>query len=191
MTKSIYDGKRKFAIREEMFTYLKGENLVGLAGPNILRYIEFVTSKGFKSVLMYENNSDIAHIQCDTLGIDKTPINEWACKILNVPCHWKFGDILEAEFKPNTVYDLDFTFTMKSAEKYVKKFKENFIFTTTTRNFGIVKTLNCFFTWRKESISTVTHCENRYRSIIKTDVGTYLVYRYRDTTPMLSIVKML
>lgn len=190
MTKFIYDGKRKFAIREEMFTYLKGENLVGLAGPDIIRYIDFIAHKNFKNILMYENNPEIARIQCDKLGIDKTPINEWEYKIRAVNCQWKFRDILEAEFKPNTVYDLDFTFTMKSAEKYVKKFKENFIFTTTTRKFGIARTLNCFFTWRKETISTVTHCEDRYRSIIKTDVGTYLVYRYRDTAPMLSIIKM-
>ncbi len=189
MTKYIYDGKRKLAIRNEMFQYLKGENLVGLAGPDILGYINSMNNRGFKHLHMFENNPDIAFIQCSNIGLE-VPTNEWEYKILAVKCQWKFGDILEAEFKPNTVYDLDFTFTMKSAEKYVKKFKENFIFTTTTRKFGIARTLNCFFTWRKETISTVTHCEDRHRSIIKTDVGTYLVYRYRDTAPMLSIIKM-
>ena len=189
MTKYIYDGKRKFAIRNEMFQYLKGENLVGLAGPDIIGYINSMDNRGFKHLHMFENNPDIARIQCTNIGLE-VPTNEWRHRILRVDCKWTFGDILQAEVKPNTVYDLDFTFTMKSAEKYVKKFKEDFIFTTTTRKFGIARTLNSFFTWRKETISTVTTCDKQYRSIIKTDVGTYLVYRYRDTAPMLSIIKM-
>lgn len=179
IVKSTYlNGKAKRTVREFLISKFKFETVVGLAGPDINEYIEYMSSKGCKNFEIFENHPDIIVKQLSTLNTTA-----------NVTL--KYDDIIKAESdKPNTLFDLDFCITVKSLKEHIKSFKNNFIMTFSVR-FGIEKTIIEFFKEREENIfSRKSIFSPLYHTIINTDKGKYIFITYKDTSPMCCFAKI-
>lgn len=181
--KPKYGGERKYSTRDELFFHLKGTQVHGLAGPDILNYVSFLNDRGFsnENIFIYENDSRIADLQQHKLLFPEMQ-----------GVNWKYADIFTAPVQDNCIYDIDSMLQMGSIEHLVRKFKTNFMFTVTTRGMSLSKSKELFFKWRKEEIllEVPSLISKKRGDIIKTNLGSYRVMRYRDTCPMMSIIQM-
>lgn len=176
---SYKDAVRKKEVREFLFSFFDEKNIVGLAGPDIKEYLEWCKQKGIVNIELWENNPNVMFSQ-----LMKLPKNS--------KVSYNFGDIINANSSPDTLYDLDYCCTVNTVRNDIKKFKnEKFVMTFSIRTVGEENTINEFFLGRHEKINSVEEKSSPIRhKVIKTVFGTYISARYFDTTPMMSIAKI-
>ena len=181
MLKETYNSYNKRRTRGFFFYHIHPEhkNLVGLCGPDIEYYLLVMNRIKVNNIDLYENNREVMFKQLSTI---KNPIP-------NLVLHYE--DILNAPYKKNTIYDLDFCSSIIGKEEYIRKYKDHFIFTFSVRPVGTEETIKMFFNIREEEIfmqvekdSPISH------TIIHTEKGEeYLFATYKDTSPMCMIMK--
>lgn len=180
MLKQTYtDATRKKVAREFLMEYFKFRNIVGLAGPDINEYIKWCKAKGYDTFQIYEMDN-------------ATMINQMTKLSADVPMSYTLGDIIQADVKDDTLYDLDFCRSIINHEEHVTKFKKNFIMTFSLRNKGgIVATIKRFFELRKEDILNMMDIPGPLKQQkITTEEGDYIFISYKDTSPMCCIAKI-
>jgi hypothetical protein len=177
MTKGTYkDAKNKKKIRDFLFSFYTTKSIIGLPGPDIGDYIKFLKDKGYSDIELWENNISV-------LGHQLTQIK--------TPLVIKFGNILNAVERKDTLLDLDYCATVRSLKDHVKKFKSNFIMTFSLRAVSYKETTTTFFKSRKEKVKSVTEFTTPFKhEKYKTDKGTYIIATYRDSSPMCTIAKI-
>lgn len=172
------DSNEKIAVREFLFQQLLFKHVIGLPGPDINEYWMKWVNRGCKSVEMYENDTLTAVTQLRKIQPFKN-------------IKYNIGDIINAPAnKKDTLYDLDFCCTAKSAIEHIKKFRENFIMTFSTR-LGVNNTIKTFFSAREEKI--LSRWNNKTpidHLVILTNKGKYIMATYCDTSAMCSIAKI-
>lgn len=180
MTKADYtNAKNKKLVRDFIFNKFYFENVVGLPGPNINEYLEYLKKeKGINNFELYEYNSKISLFQLSKINVDANI--ELKCK-----------DIIHSvPDKENTLYDLDFCGTVLSFKEHIQKFKKNFVMTFSTR-IGVAKTIFKFFEFRNEEILNFVKFENPLKHVIfTTNKADYLFLTYFDTSAMCSIARL-
>ena len=180
MTKQTYiKAKNKRKVREFLIDQFYFNSVVGLPGPDINEYIEYMRSKGCTRLDLYENDRNMMIKQLVLLSEDEDHIR------------FIYGDIIKA--RPNrkkTLYDLDFCASVKYLQEHINKFRENFIMTFHLR-IGLEKTLKIFFEarneevlWRKKVLQPIPHMQ------FTTSGGKYLFVTYHDTTTMCCFAKI-
>lgn len=177
MTKSTYtDAQKKHAVREYLFRQVKSRAIIGLAGPDINEYIKWCKSKGFDTFEIWENEPTVAMKQLSEV---KHPVN------------YKFGDILNAIPRKDALLDLDYCVSVRYMKEHIKKFKDNFIMTFSTR-IGVKETINKFFKFRGEKIKGQYDFKGPglKNIMFDTDLGTYLFITYCDTSAMCCFAKI-
>ena len=177
MKTSYKNSVNKKRIREFLISRFYFENVIGLAGPNISEYINFLQSKGCKHFEIYENNPEMVVRQLSTIGPMKSDVS------------LIYDDILIAEpNKPKTLYDLDFCVTVRHMEKYIAKFRDSFIMTFSLRGITVKETIKFFLNTRNEELISeelfATH------SVFTTNQSKYLFTRYHDTSTMCCFAKI-
>jgi hypothetical protein len=180
MLKRTYtNAAQKKAVREFLIGHFKFKNIVGLAGPDINEYINWCKDKGYNTFQIYE---------VDNI----TMINQLAKLSKNISMNYVLGDIIQADVKDDTLYDLDFCRTIVNHEEHVSKFKKNFIMTFSLRiKGGILATIKYFFELRKEKIlNTIDISGPLKQKKITTEQGDYIFISYKDTSPMCCIAKI-
>lgn len=179
MDKLTYiDANNKKAVRDFMFSRLankKFDSLIGLAGPDINDYINYCKSNGFDDIEIWENKPDVMMKQLSKV---------------NVPVRYKFGNIVTADAVDGVFYDFDFTVSVRYMEEPIKKFKDNFIMTFSTR-IGVQETIDKFFEFRGEIIKSVKDFTGPglRNNIFNTNNGNYLFMTYHDTSAMCCFAK--
>lgn len=174
MTKQTYikaENKRK--VREFLINQFMFNSVVGLPGPDINEYIEYMRSKGCTRLDLYEKDRNMMIKQLVLLSENEEHIR------------FIYGDIIKA--RPNrtkTLYDLDFCSTVKFMQSHIRKFNDNFIMTFCLR-IGLEKTITEFFKMRGEKILRrqqitlpIDHTE------FITSQGKYIFVSYKDTNAM-------
>jgi hypothetical protein len=177
MTKHTYlNADKKHAVREFLFSYFQFSSVIGLAGPDINDYIKWCKSKGYDEFEIWENEPAVLMKQ---LAEVKHPVS------------YKFGNILDAEVKPNALFDLDYCVSVKYMKEHIKKFTNNFIMTFSTR-IGVKETINKFFKFRGEQIVSQHDFDGPglKNIIFNTNLGKYLFITYCDTSAMCCIAKI-
>jgi hypothetical protein len=177
MTKSTYlNAERKHSVREFLFSYFTFNAIVGLAGPDINDYIKWCKSKGYDTFEIWENEPSVLMKQLTEV---KHPVN------------YKFGNILDADVKSNILFDLDYCVSVRYMKEHLKKFKDNFIMTFSTR-IGIKETINKFFKFRGEKIIKQYDFDGPglQNIVFNTNLGKYLFITYCDTSAMCCIAKI-
>jgi hypothetical protein len=172
--KKSYNKKRVRDFLIELFYF---DQVVGLAGPDINEYVEDMKKRGAKKLILYE--------------YDKATLFKQLLKIAdNSLITLIHDDILSANPDcPNTLYDLDFCGSVVSMKEHIKKFKDNFIMTFSTR-IGIKETIKTFFKAREEIIhSTIQISTPIEYTIFRTNRGTYFFIKYFDTSAMCCFAK--
>lgn len=178
---SYKDAKKKHLIREFILQRFEFEKIVGLAGPDIEEYLDYLHKKGAKEFEIYEHNSEILAIQ--NAKLQDIPFDN--VKVIN-------NDILCADSNtPKTFYDLDFCDSVKYLQEHIAKFTDNFIMTFSTR-IGIDYTIKTFFEAKKEIIKYAQEIHDEFPyTIFTTESGNdYLFIRYKDTAPMCCFAKI-
>lgn len=170
---------QKKAVREFLFSLfadMQLNKIVGLAGPNVVDYLNFLKSKGFDEFEIYEIDSLTAIHQL---------------KHLNGKVCLKLGDVIEANpDEPNTLYDLDFCVTVRHMHKHIARFTKHFIMTF-ARRVSLAETLGTFFSVRNEKV--ITSCVKKTpmeHEIYVTDKGRYVYVPYKDTSAMCCFAKI-
>ena len=76
-------------------------------------------------------------------------------------------------------------------KEHIKKFRDNFIMTFSTR-IGVKETINKFFKFRGEKIISdhEFHGPGLQNRMFKTNLGKYLFITYADTSAMCCIAKI-
>jgi hypothetical protein len=177
MTKSTYlNAEKKHAVREFLFSYFQFNAIVGLAGPDINDYIKWCKKKGYDTFEIWEREPIVAMKQLTEV---KYPVN------------YKFGDILNTEFKENVLFDLDYCVSVRYMKEHLKKFKDNFIMTFSTR-IGVQETIDKFFKFRREKVVKEYDFKGPgLRNVVfTTDLGKYLFITYHDTSAMCCFAKI-
>ena len=172
------DTSEKNKVREFIFSHFKCSNVVGLAGPNIEKYINWCSSKGFKNIEIYENNPEILLMQLTNI---------------HKPCKLVFGDINTAiPDKEDTFYDLDYCCTIQKVREYIPKFKRNYSITLSRRLVGTDKTIADFFKSANEIILTKVFKTTPVKHTIFTTIkgNKYIYANYWDTSAMCCITKI-
>lgn len=170
---------QKAIVRDFLFSFFAEAQLnkiIGLAGPNIQDYLNFLKSKGYNEFEIYE--------------MDKlTAIHQLTH--LNGRVTLKLGDILHANpNEPNTLYDLDYCVTVRHMKEHIAKFQNNFIMTF-ARRVPLAETIGTFFTVRDEKvIKTYMYDDPISHTIYNTDKGKYVYIAYKDTSPMCCFAKI-
>jgi hypothetical protein len=180
MLKHTYtDATKKKVAREFLMEYFKFRNIVGLAGPDINEYIDWCKAKGYDTFQIYEVDNT-------------TMINQLAKLSKNVSMNYVLGDVIQADVKDDTLYDLDFCRSIVNHEDHVAKFKKNFIMTFSLRTKGgIIGTIKRFFELRKENILNMMDISGPLKQKkITTEQGDYIFISYKDTSPMCCIAKI-
>ena len=173
----------KKLVQEIVFNHIKKKginNLVGLAGPNISDYLSFVKSKGVKRAEIYERDPvNLLYQMRDFNPSIKTTV--------------LYQDIYAAGLYQNTVYDLDFTCCINEAAPHIRKFKENSIITISIRPIGFENTIQkfCSLISRLTPKVLLNKVVTEFYKLhtIEWEDQSYSLYEYRDTTPMLTIIK--
>ena len=168
---------RKREVREFMLSFFNFKKLIGLGGPNINEYIIYMRNKGCTDIEIWENVQDVLMHQFMRI---------------NEPANLKFGNIVNAEFKPDVLYDLDFCCTIKNMRDVVKKFKNNFVMTFALRPIGKNETIDLFFKYREEKLISIIEKLNpfNYLELNSDNGGIYIFKSYKDTSHMCSIAKI-
>lgn len=180
MKKQTYvNAEKKKRVREFLINQFMFNSVVGLPGPDINEYIQYMRTKGCTKLDLYENDRDVMIRQ-----LVKLSENEESIRFI-------YGDIIKA--RPNrkkTLYDLDFCASVKFLQDHIRKFKDNFIMTFHLR-IGLEKTLKIFFGVRGEEIIERKQVEDPLPHIeFLTTEGRYLFITYHDTTTMCCFAKI-
>lgn len=184
LPETYIDKDNKHLVRQMIFkeiydNYLKYTAIVGLGGPDINSYCEQLYKSGIKKIEIWENDETTADIQNKTI---------------KYPVRMRFGDVIAAKpNKINTLYDLDFTLTVRRLHEHIAKFNDNFIMTFSARlKGGIERIIYEFFFVRNESIYSIVdrHKDGILYKSITTTRGRYMFVPYYDTTPMCCIAKI-
>jgi hypothetical protein len=178
MTKSSYkEAFRKHTVRDALMSitqpYRPTDKLVGLAGPDIQEYIKWCNKYGYSNIEVYETNFNVMFHQLKTFGTI-------------APIGFHYTDILQAPYEENTFYDLDFCGSVRYLDQHINKFKSNFMMTFSTR-LGLSQTVDGFMDARGEKdFVYLTHRGNKFTyNLIDSYYGdSYLMVRYKDTSPM-------
>jgi hypothetical protein len=179
MSKATYvEARNKRALQKEIYAYLNCRKIVGLAGPSIRDYYKFLRECRFTQIAMYENSVKV-------LKIIAPDLPKCSSRLI-----FRFGDIYDQSLVGKRVYDLDFCCTMKRIEKYVKKFRENFVITVSLRMCSLKDTISLFCSYREEEIWMIGGLEDPSRTIVQTNKGRYMFIKYRDTAPMCIIYRL-
>lgn len=176
--KTYIDSTNKKIVREFILQRFQFESIVGLAGPDINDYLEYLQSKGCKQFEIYENNPMVAINQLATVKTD--------AKVSLI-----LGDIYQADpNKPNTLFDLDYCASVRYLKDHIAKFKNNFVMTFSTR-IGVQETIDTFFESRKERIlKQIEQYSPLPHTIFTTENGDYLFIKYFDTSAMCCFAKI-
>lgn len=177
MTKQTYlNSEKKHAVREFLFDHFSFNKIVGLAGPDINEYISWCKDKGYDDFEIWENDPFIAVKQ---LGKVEHPVN------------YKFGNIINTSVKSDVLYDLDYCVSVRYMEEHLRKFKDNFIMTFSTR-IGVQETIDKFFQFRKERFFITKGIDGPglRNKIFTTSEGKYLFTTYFDTSAMCCFAKI-
>jgi DNA-binding phage protein len=170
----------KKAVQKDIFSSVDGKYkyLIGLAGPDINSYLALVKSFGIKEAAIYENNN--------------MQLLRQIAQFHNIlPTQVFFSDIMRAKpLQKETLYDLDFCFSVLKGEEYIKKFKKDSTITTLSMrplNFEntIKKYLKALFGVSRYDVEDILETENFIKQMLHTTKGSVCHYRYRDTSPML------
>lgn len=185
MTKLNYlDAINKHKTRDLVFnrfrkySNIKSTNsIIGLAGPNINEYIKNLRDKGFNKIQVFENNKDILLNQLGKLT-DQYELG------------YTFGNINNCPIVNNTLYDLDYCCTTKYIDFNLLNKLDNYILTVSLRGYGLERTLQDYAD-NVYKIPYVTKSINRkgYCHVMRYNTKISL-YKYRDTSPMLTIIKL-
>jgi len=170
----------KRAVQDDIFSSIKGKysHAVSLAGPNISYYLKLLKRTGIKKATIYENNLTNFFLQLQ----QHTTV---------LPAHVLFKDILQAQpDMANTVYDLDFCFSMLKAYDCVKKFaKDSTITTVAVRPVGKDETIALYtkaaFNTKSYGIEPIISTEWYDKYDLLTSNGDAILYSYKDTSSML------
>lgn len=176
----------KRAVQSLVFRSFKDQKikkLVGLGGPNIRNYLLFLKSQGIRHAEIYEHD-----------------ISKMAIQLTNyrpvIESQIRYQDIFHAEAnRPDTLYDLDFCCTIRSAANHVHKFTNNVIITLSIRPVGLNKTIKEFAKLVDRTsnpefylVDTITNKFGKFKLYkLTTSKHSYNCYVYKDTTPMLTI----
>lgn len=174
-----YDVNReKRQIQGRLLPMVKKSRLIALAGPNILNYIDMYPP-GVKYVQVWENNAHIMLTQLKELTANK-PVT----RVID----YRYGDIIDAEARKDTFYDLDFCFTIRNAHSYLKKFGSHaFTATFSTRACSVKETIDFMLTsLDDEKVIDIPH---PHYNLLKTKKSDYVYTTYFDQGPMISIFK--
>lgn len=177
MTKETYlDAENKHAVREYLFKQFQLSSLVGLAGPDINDYIKWCKSKGYNELEIWEN---------------EVPVLLKQLSEVKQPVMYKFGNILNAKLRSNTLFDLDYCVSIRYMKDHLVKFKDNFIMTFSTR-IGVQETINKFFKFRGEKITSQRDFKGPglKNIVFNTNNGKYLFITYCDTSAMCCFAKI-
>jgi len=177
MTKKTYlNSDKKHAVRDFLFSYYQFNTIVGLAGPDINEYISWCKSKGYDTFEIWEREPAVTMKQLMEI---KHPIN------------YKFGDILKTEIKENVLFDLDYCVSVRYMKEHLKKFKNNFIMTFSTR-IGVQETIDKFFKFRREQVVEEYDFQGPglKNKVFTTNLGKYLFITYFDTSAMCCFAKI-
>jgi hypothetical protein len=177
MIKETYiNSENKHAVREFLFNHFEFNKIVGLAGPDINEYVKWCKNKGYSDFEIWENNPVIAMNQLSKV---------------EYPLSYKFGDVINTSIEENVLYDLDYCVSVRYMEDHIKKFKDNFIMTFSTR-IGIQETINKFFEFRRERffITKSVNGPGLINKIFNTSEGKYLFTTYFDTSAMCCFAKI-
>lgn len=183
ITKTSYEKSvNKRTLQTDIFSSVRGrfKHLVGLGGPNINDYLGLVKKAGIKTSQIYENNAGQLLIQASTFK----PV---------ISTQVIYGDIIQAETGlKNTLYDLDFCFSIKNAEEHIEKFRHDCTLITlalrpvdmetTIRKYikalTGAKTYSCNFVRKTKAYSEY---------VIRVKSKLLRCYVYRDSSPMIVI----
>lgn len=167
---------QKRNIQKKLLPLVKKRRVVALAGPNILSYVDMLP-KQVREVEIWENDGDTMLMQLSELH-----------KIKGRKVTYRFGDVINADVRDDTFYDLDFCRSMKYAHRYIAKFKDcSFMITCSNRDSSFELTGEMFLLSIKEML--VYKMPYGQFDLIKTDKNDYLYAIYRDTQHMTSIFK--
>lgn len=174
---------RKKEVQKLVYQDIKKQGftkLIGLAGPNINSYLQFVKQYGIKQAEVYENEYvNMLYQMRDFQPPIKTTVN--------------YQDIYYAPVYQDVLYDLDFTCTIKNADLHLKKFKHaKAIITLSLRGVGVKETIKKFCkiisNLKPEIKYNVLVTPVYKKHTITFDAKTsYSVYVYKDTSSMLTI----
>lgn len=100
--------------------------LIGLGGPNVKQYVNYLRTKGFKDIIIFENNKSIYEKQ-----VEQKP----RCQLIH-------GNILD-HLGYNAFYDLDFCASVKTIEPWLPKIiaMNEYAMTLSIRPVGIINTI--------------------------------------------------
>ena len=172
------ENREKRVIQGRLLPMVKKPRLVALAGPNILSYIELYPP-GVKYVQVWENNAKIMLTQIRELTSKPSP-----ARIID----YRYGDIIDAEVRKDTFYDLDFCFTIKKARDYVHKFCHGaFTATFSTRASSVDYTIQTLLEILGDK--PILNIPHPYYNLLNTEKGKYMYTAYWDQGPMISIFK--
>ena len=172
----------KRQVQKNIYNHIVGRftNLVALGGPSLDNYLRLVSNARIKNAIIYENNRHQLMLQMKNLPT-----------IINTTVIYK--DILtSASGLENTLYDLDFCYSIQSGLPYIKKFKyDPTIYTFSMRPFGFEFSVNMYVKTVQGSIlhklETIDE-NNMYRKyLLHMKHQVQHVYAYKDSTPMLVI----
>lgn len=172
------DNREKRVIQGRLLSMVKKPRLVALAGPNILNYIQLYPP-GVKYVQVWENNPQVMLTQLQVLTANKPSSRT---------VDYRYGDIIGAEVRKDTFYDLDFCFTIKRAHEYVEKFCHGaFTATFSTRRSPADETIQTMLEILGDK--PIVDIPHPYYNLLTTQKGKYIYTCYWDQGPMISIFK--
>ena len=177
MIKETYvNSENKHAVREFLFNHFEFNKIVGLAGPDINEYIQWCKKKNYNEFEIWENNPLMAMNQLSKV---KHPVS------------YKFGNIINTSIEENVLYDLDYCVSVRYMQDHIKKFKNNFIMTFSTR-IGVQQTIDKFFEFRRERFFITKRIDGPglRNKVFTTSEGKYLFTTYFDTSAMCCFAKI-
>lgn len=178
MTKLTYkNAEKKKIVREFLFSYFQYNKILGLAGPDINEYIQWCKAKGYDDFEVWENELAVTMKQLSKV---------------KYPVRYKFGNILNATPEDDVLLDLDYCVSIRYMKEHIRKFKNNFIMTFSTR-IGVKETINSFFKFRGEKIVNQHDFvgPGLQNIVFNTNNNSkYLFITYFDTSAMCCIAKI-
>jgi hypothetical protein len=190
--KSYTECPRKAFIKQLVYpNYSHLDRVEGLAGPNIVEWVHWMRKNHFKRLFSWEHDTK-------TLTTQALSLKENGIKAVRL----RQGDILNAEVRNDTFYELDFCGPMESFIPHIRKFTDNVMFNVTLRpgpkKFNEDGEIG---TYKKEAIAMFFRERNEWRigipiqisknvELVETTKGRYIIATYRDTQAMLTIAKL-
>lgn len=166
----------KREIQKKIFPLITKKKMVSLAGPDLLNYLEIIPEK-IQEIEVYEKDKVVMMRQLSQIeGTKKTVF-------------YNFKDIINAEVRRDTFYDLDFCSSIINAEKHLRRFKDcAFTVTLALRPLSLEETLKRFFVIMDERIKL--NIPHPSFNLVKTNKNSYLITTYySEPWNMISIFK--